>query len=319
VKEYLELRDAHLVPVSNGTVALQIAMRALDIRGEVITTPFSYVATSSSIVWEHCRPVFTDINPIDFNLDPNCIESAITEHTTAILGTHVFGLPCDHAAISKIADKHGLRIIYDAAHCFGVKINGDSVFGLGDVSATSFHATKIFHTVEGGAVISNSSEIAERSEYMRNFGHDGPWKFNGVGINGKMSEFHAAMGLVNLAYMDDIIADRKRVYEEYRSALDQDRYQIMQVPKQVEHNYSYFPVLFPNEQELISAQNTLLQKHSIQTRRYFYPLLSDLDYMESKSEHLRVAKDISSRILCLPTYFGLESEHINTVCTILNR
>ena len=196
LKEYLKVK--HLLYLSNGTIALQIAIKALGLKGEIITTPFSYVATTSSIVWENCKPVFVDIDPKTLNIDPEKLETAITKKTTAILATHVYGNPCDIEAIQAIADKHHLKVIYDAAHCFGTKYKGKSVFEYGDVSTTSFHSTKIFHTVEGGAVFTKDPSMLKRMAYMRNFGHDGPEKFNGVGINGKNSEFHAAMGLVNL-------------------------------------------------------------------------------------------------------------------------
>jgi dTDP-4-amino-4,6-dideoxygalactose transaminase len=196
LKEHLNV--SHLLYLGNGTIAIQIAIKALELKGEIITTPFSYVATTSSIAWENCKPVFVDIDKDTLNIDPSKIEAAINANTSAILATHVYGNPCDIDAIQRIANKHNLKVIYDAAHCFGTKYKGKSVFEYGDVSTTSFHATKLFHTTEGGAVITTNPELLKKMSYLRNFGHDGPEKFECVGINGKNSEFHAAMGLVNL-------------------------------------------------------------------------------------------------------------------------
>src|SRR5690606_27065948 len=200
LKEYLDVN--HLLYVSNGTIALQIAIKALELSGEIITTPFSFVATTSSIVWEGCKPVFVDIDSETFNIDPRKIESAITPSTSAILATHVYGNPCDIDAIQKIADKYNLKVIYDAAHCFGTKYKGKSVFDYGDISTTSFHATKLFHSIEGGAVFTRCPELLKKMSFIRNFGHNGPSDFKELGLNGKNSEFHAAMGLCNLNYVD---------------------------------------------------------------------------------------------------------------------
>lgn len=207
LKEYLGLKN--LLYLSNGTIALQIAIKALGLKGEIITTPFSYVATTSSIVWEGCEPVFVDIDSETLNINPALIEAAITEQTTGILATHVFGNPCDIEAIQAIADKHNLKVIYDAAHCFGTTYKGRSVFEFGDVSTTSFHATKLFHTVEGGAIFAKDEDLNYRMSRMRNFGHAGFEQYDGVGINGKNSEFHAAMGLCNLSHIENILKSRK--------------------------------------------------------------------------------------------------------------
>lgn len=317
--EFLDLQDHELVYVTNGTIALQIAIQALNLEGEIITTPFSYVATSSSIVWEKCTPVFVDILPDTYTLDTSLIEAAITENTVAILATHVFGIPCNIEAIKEVTDQYNLKVIYDAAHSFGTKYNEESVFKFGNISATSFHATKLFHTVEGGALITADKELAKRCRYMRNFGHDGPSKFNGVGINGKNSEFHAAMGLINLNYVDDIIVDRKRIYEEYLNRLDNQKFQTQSIPVNLTHNYSYFPILFRSEEALIKAQDSLVTLYNIQTRRYFYPLLSQLDYTKKAgTSQLKVAEQVSSRILCLPCYFQLPINIIKVICDHLN-
>lgn len=217
LKKHLGLK--HLLYVSNGTIAIQIALKALGITKRVITSPFSYVATSSSLVWEGCTPVYVDIDPETFNIDATKIEAAIDERTEAILATHCFGNPCDIDMIEKVAKKNKLKVIYDAAHCFGTKYKGKSVFAYGDVSTTSFHATKLFHTIEGGAVITQDAELLKKMSYMRNFGHDGPEKFSGVGINGKNSEFHAAMGLVNINFLDSILERRKILSQNYDNLL----------------------------------------------------------------------------------------------------
>jgi len=213
--DYLQV--PYLNFVSNGTMALQIAIKVLGLEKEIITTPFSYVATTSSIVWEGCEPVFVDIDPDTLNLDPELIEDAITEHTTGIIATHVFGNPCNIPAIQKIAERFDLAVIFDAAHCFGTKYKGQSVFNFGDISTASFHATKLFHTVEGGAVITKDQRVSEKVYRMRNFGHAGPGNFEGMGINGKNSEFHAAMGLCNLKYINNILERRKVQWLAYES------------------------------------------------------------------------------------------------------
>src|SRR5690606_16116739 len=207
LKETLKVN--HLLFVTNGTVALQMAIKVLDLKGEIITTPFSFVATTSSIVWENCTPVFVDIDESSLNIDADKIEAVITEHTSAILATHVYGNPCDVEKIEEIAKKHNLKVIYDAAHAFGVEINGKSIFEYGDISTCSLHATKLYHSVEGGLIITKDAALLKKLAYMRNFGFDGPESFAELGINGKNSEFHAAMGLANLKYVDQINRKRK--------------------------------------------------------------------------------------------------------------
>ncbi|MCC5941637.1 MAG: DegT/DnrJ/EryC1/StrS family aminotransferase [Balneolaceae bacterium] len=300
LKEFLKVEN--LLYVSNGTIALQIAIKALGLKGEIITTPFSYVATTSSIVWEGCKPVFVDIDPETFNMDPNLIESAITENTTAILATHVFGNPCDINTLQTIADKYGLKVIYDAAHCFGTTYKGETVFNFGDVSTVSFHATKLFHTIEGGAVFTKDQQLYRRMRYMRNFGHDGPGKFNGVGVNGKNSEFHAAMGLCNLPYMGQIMEKRKEQCALYDELLLSAPVQTITIQKNAEWNYAYYPVLFDCEE---TAQHVkyVLEEQNIHPRRYFYPSLETLEYVDSKV--LKNSQRISSSILCLPLFHNL--------------
>lgn len=323
IKDYLGTHDCAVV--GNGTIAIQIAMHAVGAEGEIITTPFSYVATTSSIVWEGCTPVFVDIDPQTFNIDPSKIEAAITPKTTAILATHVFGVPCDVEAIAAIAEKHGLKVIYDAAHCFGSKYKGQSVLNYGDISTLSMHATKLYHSVEGGAIFVNDPD-AEKVESitgmisplrfevdrMRNFGHYGPETFSGVGINGKNSELHAAVGLVNLRYADEILADRERQHRKYDVLLDELGLRRPMIAAEVEWNKSYYPVVFRDQEEALAVKGAL-EKEGIYARRYFYPALNTLKYVENPG-HTPEAVAVSKSILCLPLYYGLEDSQIAQVC-----
>jgi dTDP-4-amino-4,6-dideoxygalactose transaminase len=311
--DYLNIN--HLSLVGNGTIALQIAMRVLGLKGEIITTPFSYVATTSSIVWENCTPVFVDIDPETFNLDPNKIEDAITPKTSGIVATHVYGNPCDIESIQIIADQHNLKVIYDAAHCFGTRYKDQSVYNYGDISATSFHATKLYHTVEGGAIITDDPEIKRRVNLARNFGHDGPNNFTGIGINGKNSELHAAMGLVNLRYIDDVLQQRKSLSNEYDRHLKDIAVQKPVIQSHSKYNYCYYPLLFESEKKVEQIKNKL-SKNSIQTRRYFYPLLSSLDYVDG-GRKTPVAERISKRILCLPLYHSLKSHEVENIVGLI--
>jgi len=315
LKEYLDVK--HLLFVSNGTIAIQLAIRALDLKGEVITTPFSYVATTSSIVWEHAIPVFCDIDPKTLNIDPNEIEKHITERTSGILATHVYGNPCAVDVIQEVADKHQLKVIYDAAHAFGVTHRGRSIFEYGDISTTSFHATKLFHTTEGGAVITRDPELLRTMAYMRNFGHDGPEKFAGVGINGKNSEFHAAMGICNLPYLPEIISRRKHLCGYYDEALKNLQVTRPECTDPEAYNYAYYPVLFESEAVLLEAVALLNQKE-IFPRRYFYPTLSTLPYVSNTAD-LPVATDIAKRVLCLPLYHELTEAEIDMIARLLLR
>jgi len=305
LKEYLGLKN--LLYVSNGTIALQIAIKALELKDEVITTPFSYVATTSSLVWEGCEPVFVDINQKTLNINPDLIEDAITEKTSGIMATHIFGNSCDIESIQTIADKHGLKVIYDAAHCFGTTYKGKSVFEYGDISTTSFQATKLFHTIEGGALITKDHELNQQLIYMRNFGHTGPepYLFNGVGINGKNSEYHAAMGLCNLLHIDEILDRRRKQCLMYDKLLIGFPVQNITIQKDSEWNYAYYPVIFESESRAITVKKAL-EQNDIYPRRYFYPSLDTLDYV--KSEKVNVSRSISERILCLPLYFGLKDD-----------
>ena len=314
LKEYLNIK--HLLYVTNGTIALQIAIKALDLKGEIITTPFSYVATTSSVFWENCEPVFVDIDASSFNMDPACIEAAITPKTTAILATHVFGNPCDIEAIDNIAKKHGLKVIYDAAHCFGTMYKGKTIFEYGDISITSFHATKLFHTIEGGAVFTKDPELLKKMAYMRNFGHNGAENFFGLGINGKNSEFHAAMGLVNLHYIDSVISRRKILSNHYNSALRNFRMQQPKLLTNASFNYAYYPIVLPTEEDTLKVI-TELNLNLIYPRRYFYPSLNKLPYV--KQQPMPIAESVSKRIICLPFYHTLTIEEIDLIARILLR
>ena len=314
LKDYLGLQ--HMLFLGNGTIALQIAIKALKLKGEIITTPFSYVATTSSIVWEGCTPVFVDIDPLSLNIDPSGIEKAITKNTSAILATHVYGNACDIDAIDIVAKKHNLKVIYDAAHCFGTSYKNKSIFDFGDIVTTSFHATKLFHTIEGGAVFTNDPELLKEMSYLRNFGHSGPEDFNGIGINGKNSEFHAAMGLCNLKYIDEILKERVRTckaYDERLSTLDVQR---PLINSQSQWNHAYYPVIFKSEKQLLKSIE-LLNGNWIYPRRYFYPSLSKLNYV--KAQPTLITDDVSKRALCLPLFYGITEEDINFIARLMLR
>lgn len=314
LKNYLGLE--HLLYVSNGTVALQIAIKALELKGEIITTPFSFVATTSSIVWEGCKPVFTDIDPETFNIDPKKIEDAITPNTSAILATHVYGNPCDIDAIQAIADKHGLKVIFDAAHCFGTIYKGKSVFEYGDISTTSFHATKLFHSIEGGAVFTRKPELLKKMAFMRNFGHNGQEDYSELGINGKNSEFHAAMGLCNLKYIDEILKRRKSLSQYYLQKLTNLKASFPKHNGDFSSNYAYFPVLFDTKKLMLKCLSDL-ETEKIYCRRYFYPSLSTLPYVKKTS--LPVCESIVERIICLPLYHTLTFSDLDLITRIILR
>ncbi len=311
LKEYLSV--SNILIMNNGTIPIQIALKLLGKGGEIITTPFSYVATTSSIVWENCTPIFVDIHPEYLTIDETKIEEAITDKTTCILATHVFGNPCNIEAIEQIAQKHNLKVIYDAAHCFGVQYKGKSIFEYGDVSTCSFHATKIFHTGEGGAVFCNDEVLRHQIIYSHNFGHNGPLDFHGIGINGKISELQAAMGLSVLPHIHEIFEGRKRVVDFYDEHLDFSKIKKIRLREGTVWNYSYYPVLFENEQMLLEAQRKL-NDNNIFPRRYFYPSLNTLEFVESKK--MIISESVASRILCLPLYKDLEINELNKIVKI---
>lgn len=313
LKAYLDVKN--VIIMNNGTVPLQIALKLLGKGGEIITTPFSYVATTASIVWENCTPVFVDIHPEYLTIDETKIEAAITDKTTAILATHVFGNPCEIEVIEAIAKKHNLKVIYDAAHCFGVKYKGESVFNYGDVSTCSFHATKLFHTGEGGAMFCKDDELNHKLFYSHNFGHNGPLDFFGLGINGKISELQAAMGLAVLPKMNNIFLERKRVVENYNQQLDFTKLKGLKIRDNTEWNYSYYPVVFENEGVLLNVMEVLKQNEVI-PRRYFYPSLNTICYVNDKP--MFMSESVSRKILCLPLYDKLGIESQNKICEIIN-
>lgn len=311
VAKYLDVE--RMLFVTNGTTALQIAIKALDLKGEVITTPYSYVATTSSIVWQNCIPVYVDIDPDSWNIDPEKIEAAITDQTSAIIATHVYGNPCDVEAIADIAERNNLRVIYDAAHCFGVRYKGESIFKWGDISATSFHATKVFHTVEGGGLFTNDDSLFKKMKYMRNFGHDGPYRFREVGINGKNNEFSAAMGLCNLKYADHCLIKRRSLAEYYN-----DCFKNLPVsrPKKLEDtrtNFAYYPVIFENAAKRKKIAKCL-KEQAIETRSYFKPSLNNLNYVGSFD--MPVSESIAARVLCMPFYYDLSFDEIDRIMKI---
>ena len=314
LKKYLSVD--HILVTNNGTIPIQIALKLLGNGGEIITTPFSYVATSAAIVWEHCTPVFVDIHPEYLTIDETKIESAITDKTTAILATHVFGNPCHVEAIEAIAKKYQLKVIYDAAHCFGVNYKGKSIFDYGDVSTCSFHATKLFHTGEGGAMFANDPDLQHKLFYSHNFGHNGPIDFYGLGINGKISELQAAMGLVVLESIDEILQEREKVVNYYDENLDFSKLKKMKIRDNTEWNYSYYPVLFDSEVELLKTIN-ILNTNKIFPRRYFYPSLNKIDYVNGKE--MPISEFTASRILCLPLYVGLLENELKIICELINK
>ena len=314
---YLQLEESNILITNNGTVPLQIALKLLGKGGEIITTPFSYVATTSAIVWENCIPVYVDIHPEYLTIDASKIEEAITEKTTCVLATHVFGNPCDVEEIDRIAKRHNLKVIYDAAHCFGVKYKGKSIFEYGDISTCSFHATKLFHTGEGGAVFCKDPNLFHQVFYSHNFGHNGPTDFYGLGINGKISELNAAMGLSVLPYMDDILEKRKAITEEYGKQFESHPFiKVLRLFDDTHWNYSYFPILFESEDALIKVERKLNENY-ILPRRYFYPSLSELNYVDSGE--LKVAKCISNTVLCLPVYYDLEVSELAQVVNLIKQ
>jgi dTDP-4-amino-4,6-dideoxygalactose transaminase len=303
----------HLLFVSNGTIAIQLAIQALGITGEIITTPFSYVATTSSALWENLEVVFVDIDAKTLCVDPKKIEAAITPKTTAILATHVFGNPCDVVAIEQIAKKHNLKVIYDAAHAFDVQYAGKSILEYGDASTLSFHATKVFSTGEGGGVAIKDTETFEKLKLLHSFGHIRDDHFI-CGINGKNSDIHAAFGLTNLIHVKDQIAKRKTVCELYDRLLESGKITKPTQQPNATRNYSYYPVIFESEAVLTKVKNAL-EKEEIFARRYFYPSLNKLPYV--KDTPCPVSEKISNSILCLPLYGDLASNDVEKISNII--
>ena len=304
----------NLLYVTNGTIALQMAIKVFNLEGEIITTPFSYVATTSCIAWEGCNPVFVDIDKETLNIDPYKIEEAITPSTSAILATHCFGNACDIDTIDEIAKRYNLKVIYDAAHCFGTNYKEKSILEYGDISTLSLHATKPIHSVEGGLVVTKDPEILEKLFFSRNFGHCGWETFNGIGINGKNSEFHAAMGLAVIKYANDILENRKQLSFYYDSILQDLNIRFPKKQKGCQKNYAYYPIIFEDKNIALAAKDSLKRKN-IHTRRYFFPSLNKLDYVNSKQ--MPIGEQIAQSILCLPLYFGLESKDQEEIKKVL--
>lgn len=306
--EFSGLKQA--VAVSNGTIAIQMAIRALELKGEIITTPFTFVATVNAILWEGCTPVFADIDPETLNIDPAKIEEKVTDKTVAIMPVHVFGNACDVEAIQAIADRHGLKVIYDAAHAVGVNYKGKSIFRYGDISATSFHATKMLNTAEGGACITDNVEWDARLRAIRFFGYDETKDVVCNGFNGKMTEVHAAIGLANLRYLQRALDDRNRKYAIYRERLDA-------VPglsfQRINEgcNYSYFPVIFPSEAVTLQMERKLTAVGYI-PRRYFWPSVNTYQAL-SAYQPCPISEDIAYRILCLPLFYSLAVHDIEAI------
>lgn len=312
LKNYLKVKNLTLT--TNGTLPMQIAIKAMGLKGDIITTPFSYVATTASIIWEDCNPVFVDIHPEYLTIDETKIESAITPDTSAILATHVFGNPCQVEVIEQIAKKYNLKVIYDAAHSFGVKYKGESVFNFGDVSTCSFHATKIFHTGEGGCWITTDEELQKKLFFHHNFGHKNQEEFFGLGTNAKMSELQAALGLAVFNYIDVIFEGRKAVVDLYNQFFESSSIQRLKIRENTDWNFHYYPVIFDTEEKLLLAKKQLNDKQ-IFPRRYFYPSLNTLPYLEYS--HCEISESISKRVLCLPLYVGLEKEIVEQIAEIV--
>jgi len=297
----------YLVLVTNGTIALQIAIKALELKNEIITTPYSYIATTSSIIWENCIPRFVDVQDSTLNIDPTKIVEKINSKTTAILATNVYGYPCDFDQIKLIAENHNLKVIYDNAHGFASKYNEVDTMNFGDISTISFHATKLFHSVEGGAIACQTKEIYDKLILLRNFGHTSPTSFGGLGLNAKMNELCAAMGSINLSLIESILLKRREQWDLYSQLIKNEVFCSLRYNnKNIDFNKAYFPIFFKDEKILLKVLSHL-EKNEISLRRYFYPSLNLIEYVNSKDK-CPISEDISKRVLCLPLYDSLSIE-----------
>jgi dTDP-4-amino-4,6-dideoxygalactose transaminase len=315
LRDYLGVRN--IILTNNGTLALQIAYRALNLSGSAITTPFSFVATTSSLQWEGVRPIFADIDKATWNLDPKAIEARIEADTQAIVATHVFGNACDVETIAQVAQRHRLKVIYDGAHAFSVRYKDQSVFNWGDISTLSFHATKLFHTIEGGAIVTNDDALAERIRLLCNFGIVDTDIIDGIGINAKLNEFAAAMGLCILDEMALILEQREEIASRYEQQLG-DHFDLQRQQPYSQRNHSYFPIALTDENQLLQCRAALKNK-GINPRRYFYPSLDTLSYVQPQIPQTE-SRALSRRVLCLPIYPGLPRHIQNTVIeTLLNQ
>lgn len=315
LKDYLNV--PYFLTVLNGTLALQFAFKALNLKGKFITTPFSYIATVSSAVWEGLEPVFVDIDPETFNIDPELIEENITEDVSCIVATHVFGNPCDVERIEVIGKKYNIPVIYDAAHAFGTEYKGRSLLSYGDVSTLSFHATKLYHMVEGGGVVTKDPEVLKRIAFARNFGHKGE-TFEEVGINGKNSEFHAAMGLANLPYINEIILKRKELSSLYSAVFQQNNIPLkrQKILEGTTYNYAYYPVVFDSENDLQEVLKAL-EGNYMYPRRYFFPSLNKIPYVNDRV--MKESENLADRTLCLPLYHELTASEVEYITRIIIR
>ena len=319
VKEFEKKHESFLgvrnvVAVSNGTLALQIAYRCMNLKGSAITTPYSFVATTSSLVWEGIKPIFADINRKTLTLEPDNIKRHLSKDITGIVPVHVYGNACEIEEIDDIANKNDLKVVYDAAHCIGVTYKNKSIFNYGDASIVSFHATKLFHTIEGGAILTNDDHIAEKARLMRDFGISGEDTIESVGINAKMNEIEAAMGLSLLDNIESLIVDRHRVWNLYYSNLS-DYLEFPELNPDIKWNFSYVPVLFKNEKQLEKVKE-ILNINNIFPRRYFHPSLDTLVYLNNK-ERAPISNNISKRVLCMPNFFGISDNIINSICELI--
>lgn len=318
LKDYLKINNISLF--TNGHLALDIAIKSLDIKGEVITTPFTFASTTHAIVMNNLKPVFCDINKKDFNMDVNKIEELITDKTSAILPVHVFGYPCDIDSIEKIAKKYNLKVIYDAAHCFGVEIDGVGIGNFGDISMFSMHATKVFNSIEGGILAFNNSLLKRKMNLYKNFGISGSESVESIGLNAKMNEFQAAMGILNLKYIDDEILKRKKIANLYREGLkDIEGIYYLEDIEGIKHNYSYFPILIDNNILNITRDEMYekLKEKNIFTRKYFYPLTTDFVCYKNQYSYSSIdnAKEVAGKVLVLPIYSGLTYSEIEYIIT----
>ena len=315
----------HLALFVNGTIALVTALQSLRITGEVITTPYSFVASAHSLIWNNIKPVFVDIDPVTMNLDPEKIEAAITPRTTAILPVHCYGTPCDVESVQRIADTYGLKVIYDAAHAFGVRYKGESLLNHGDLSVLSFHATKVFTTFEGGAIVCPDAKTKKRIDFLKNFGFADEVTITAPGINGKMNEVQAAFGLLQLKHIDHTIECRKAVDRHYREALANiPGLTCLAESANTVPNYSYFPILVGPEYPLTrDALYQRLRENNIYVRRYFYPLISDMPMYRglpsAAADNLPRAKAISNQVLCLPIYHDLDDKQVDLIASLIAR
>ena len=322
--EYLKVPYISLF--TNGTLPLICALQAMRITGEVITTPYSFVATTHALWWNGIKPVFVDVDPLTGNMDPEKIEAAITPKTTAVMPVHVYGQPCNIERIQEIADIYGLKVIYDAAHAFGVEKDGVSIINAGDMATLSFHATKVYNTIEGGALICHDAQTKQRIDYIKNFGFANETTVVAPGINGKMDEVRSAYGLLNLKQVDSAIEARRKVAVQYRDALkDIPGIRFMEDMPGVRHNYSYFPI-FINAEEYGLTRDELyfkLKENDVLGRRYFYPLISEFStYRGLESAHpdnLPIANRIANSVICLPIYAGLSIDYINRILLLIIR